>query len=145
MENDHAIPAGFKRHTRRSGLTDPWEPIYATSADRTFALGLRADAAHVNSRGFVHGGLLSALADNAMGLSCARQLEDITGLVTVSLNIDFLGTAHQGHWVEVRATPSRVGKSLCFAAADIYSDDQLCATAKAVFKVQINPEKEGGK
>lgn len=136
MHTTQSIPAGFKPHTRKSGLTDPWEPIYAASVESTFCLGLLADAPHVNSRGFVHGGLLSALADNAMGLSCARQLENIGGLVTVSMTIDFLGTAHVGQWVEVRATPSRVGKSLCFADANIYSNDELCATAKAVFKVQ---------
>jgi uncharacterized protein (TIGR00369 family) len=145
MENEHEIPAGFERHTRRSGLTDPWEPVYAASTATTFSLGLRAGAPHVNSRGFVHGGLLSALADNAMGLSCARQLQNISGLVTISLTIDFLGTAHSGHWVQVRATPTRVGRSLCFAGADIYSDDQPCATATAVFKVQTTSAKESGK
>jgi hypothetical protein len=62
-----AYPDGFERHTRRSGLTDPWEPIYARHAANEFRLGFRAAASHANSRGFVHGGLISALADNAMG------------------------------------------------------------------------------
>lgn len=138
MKKEHDVPAGFSRHTRRSGLTDPWEPIYASATDDHFCLGLLADTPHVNSRGFVYGGLLSALADNAMGLSCARQLKDGSGLVTISLSTDFLGTAHQGHWVEVQAKPSRLGRSLCFAEARIYSDQQLCATAKAVFRITAN-------
>ena len=137
MDTAFAPPAGFFRHTRRSGLTDPWEPLYAATQDETFSLGLLADEPHVNSRGFVHGGLLTALADNAMGLSCARLIESVGGLVTISLNTDYIGTAHKGHWIEVRATPTRLGRSLCFAEAKIYSDHQLCATAKAVFKVQI--------
>ena len=134
MDSNKPIPAGFTKHDRRSGLTDPWEPLYAAGSDSGFSLGLHAGAAHVNSRGFVHGGLLSALADNAMGLSCARQIENVGGLVTVSLSIDYLGTARQGEWLEIRAEPTRIGQSLCFAEARILSDGQLCATAKAGFK-----------
>ena len=137
MTTEQTIPDGFARHERRSGLTAPWEPIYASTTADAFCLGLFAGKAHVNSRGFVHGGLLSALTDNAMGLSCARLIDDIGGLVTVSLNVDFLGTAFQGQWIEIRATPTRVGKSLSFAEAHVYASDQLCATAKAVFKVQL--------
>lgn len=142
MENNKPIPAGFTKHDRRSGLTDPWEPLYAAGSDTGFSLGLHAAAPHVNSRGFVHGGLLSALADNAMGLSCARQIENVGGLVTVSLSIDYLGTARQGEWLEIRAEPTRIGQSLCFAEARILSDGQLCATAKAVFKAALATVKQ---
>ncbi|GGC93138.1 PaaI family thioesterase [Halopseudomonas salina] len=137
MDSHKPLPAGFSRHDRRSGLTDPWEPLYAKASASSFALGLFADSPHVNSRGFVHGGLMSALADNAMGLSCARQIDNIGGLVTVSLNIDYLGTARTGEWLEVCAEPSRIGQSLCFAEAKIFSDGKLCATAKAVFKASL--------
>ena len=65
-------PPGFAPHDRKSPLTDPWEPLFARRTDRAVVLGLRAGPAHTNSRGFVHGGLIGALADNAMGLSCAR-------------------------------------------------------------------------
>lgn len=90
------VPEGFERHPRRSGLTAPWEPIYARQSERGITLAIRSGAAHANSRGFVHGGLISALADNAMGLSCARYLGDAPGLVTVSLTVDFVGTAQTG-------------------------------------------------
>ena len=92
------VPEGFQPHTRKSGFTAPWEPIYHRPHDNGISLGLHARDAHANSRGFVHGGLLSALCDNAMGLSCLPHLEDSTlpplkGLVTVNLNLDFLGSA----------------------------------------------------
>tara|TARA_R110001592_G_scaffold19231_3_gene79035 strand:+ start:10515 stop:10955 length:441 start_codon:yes stop_codon:yes gene_type:complete len=138
MEDNKTVPPGFYKHDRRSGLTDPWEPLYAAASAWFFSLGLFAGAPHVNSRGFVHGGLLSALADNAMGLSCARQIENVGGLVTVSLTIDYLGTARQGDWLEIRAEPTRLSQSLCFAEARILSDGQLCATARAVFKASLS-------
>tara|TARA_Y100000780_G_scaffold109527_1_gene98947 strand:- start:63 stop:482 length:420 start_codon:yes stop_codon:yes gene_type:complete len=132
------IPSGYARHTRRSGLTDPWEPLYAMERADGLSLGLRAAQAHANSRGFVHGGLMSALADNAMGLSCARQLTDISGLVTVSLSVDFLGTARCGQWLEVRATARKTGRNLCFAEALVLADGEVCARASGVFKVMTS-------
>lgn len=135
MNQPTEIPPGFSRHTRSSGLTEPWEPIYAAFGDDSFSLGLVAAQAHVNSRGFVHGGLLSALADNAMGLSCAYKLGGRTALVTVSLSVDYLGSGQLGNWIEVRAQPRQTGKTLCFADASLYADGRLCATARAVFKI----------
>lgn len=75
LPTDTDPPAGWQLHTRRSPVTQPWEPIYASAhpgaegAPPAVALGLRVREAHCNARGFAHGGLLSALADNAMGLS----------------------------------------------------------------------------
>lgn len=97
-----AVPEGFQPHPRKSGFTAPWEPIYQRPHEQGLSLGLRAGDAHANSRGFVHGGLISTLCDNAMGLSCAGALGGIKGLVTVNLSMDFLGTARVGQWLEVR-------------------------------------------
>jgi len=131
--SDDGVPEGFERHTRRSGLTDPWEPIYARRSAREIRLGFRAAASHANSRGFVHGGLISALADNAMGLSCGQQLTDISTLVTVSLSLDFVASAKIGQWVEIRPEVIKTGKSLCFARALVMADDFVCARASGVF------------
>ena len=132
---DELVPDGFERHTRRSGLTDPWEPIYARRSTHGVSLAIRAAAAHANSRGFVHGGLITALADNAMGLSCGQQVANTTGLVTVNLSVDFVGFAKVGQWVEVRPEVIKTGKSLCFAIALVRADDSVCARASGVFKV----------
>jgi len=137
----NTVPEGFQRHTRKSGFTDPWEPIYHRSHDNGISLGLRAGDPHANSRGFVHGGLLSALCDNAMGLSCLPHLQDsalpaLKGLVTVNLSLDFLGSARVGQWLEFRADVTRAGRSLSFASATVLADGQPCARATGVFKVQ---------
>jgi acyl-coenzyme A thioesterase PaaI-like protein len=128
-------PPGFARHDRRSPLTDPWEPLWSRISGDTVVLGLRAGEAHANSRGFVHGGLISALADNAMGLSCARRAGITGGLVTVSLSLDFLAVALKGQWLEFDTVFVKPGASLCFAQAFVTADGQPCARANAVFKV----------
>ena len=135
MQDLNAPPPGFAAHDRKSPLTDPWEPLYSRKADRAVILGLRAGPAHTNSRGFVHGGLIGALADNAMGLSCARVGGHSGGLVTVSLNVDFLGTAFEGQWLEFDTVFVKPGRTLSFAQAFVTADGQPCARANAVFRV----------
>ena len=132
MEQD--IPEGFAPHFRKSGLTDPWEPLYSRNTGEAIRIGLRAGPAHANSRGFVHGALITALADNAMGLSCGLSLTGISGLVTVGLSLDFLSTARLGQWLEIRPTVLRTGKTLSFCTATISADETVCARANATFR-----------
>ena len=129
------VPEGFRPHQRKSPLTAPWEPIYAKMRADGLSLGLLAGDQHSNARGFVHGGLMSALADNAMGLSCGSQHDAIGSLVTVNLSVDFLGVAQQGQWLEFAASVHKVGRSLDFAQCLITADGDLCARATATFKV----------
>jgi uncharacterized protein (TIGR00369 family) len=128
-------PDGFVRHDRKSPPTDPWEPLWRRVSGDTVILGLRAGAAHTNSRGFVHGGLISALADNAMGLSCARKLGAEASLVTVNLTVDFLGSAFTGQWLEFDTVFVKPGGTLCFTQAFVTADGQPCARANGVFRV----------
>lgn len=129
------IPDGFERHYRQSPVTDPWEPLYSRKTEDAVILGLMAQAAHTNSRGFVHGGLISALADNAMGLSCSHRLGGEMSLVTVNLTLDFLGSAQIGQWLEFTTAFVKNGGSLSFAQAFVTADGQPCARANGVFKV----------
>jgi len=133
------IPEGFEPHNRKSPLTDPWEPLYArTLSDRT-VLALVVGPPHTNSRGFLHGGLTAALADNAMGLSCGvvARADGIaaTGLVTVSLTVDYVGRAELGQWLAFDTTFVRVGRTLSFAEAEITADGVCIARARATFRV----------
>jgi uncharacterized protein (TIGR00369 family) len=128
-------PAGFARHYRRSALTDPWEPLYSRTTDEAVVIGLVAGPAHVNSRGFVHGGLISALADNAMGLSCGVGLGGAGGLVTVSLAVDFLASAQIGQWLAFTTGFVKTGSTLCFAQCFVTADGMACARANATFRV----------
>jgi uncharacterized protein (TIGR00369 family) len=132
-------PDGFEPHARKSPLTDPWEPLYArTLTDRT-VLGLHVGPAHTNSRGFLHGGLIAALADNAMGLSCGvvlrRDGAAAGGLVTVTLGIDYVGRAEIGQWLTFDTTFTRTGRTLCFAELEVAADGQPVARARATFRV----------
>ncbi|WP_309642817.1 hotdog domain-containing protein [Phenylobacterium sp.] len=135
MHETRSIPTGFERHYRQSPVTDPWEPLYSRKTDEAVILGFVAEAAHTNSRGFVHGGLISALADNAMGLSCARRLGDAASLVTVNLTLDFMGSAQIGQWLEFDTVFVKPGGTLSFTQAFVTADGEPCARANAVFRM----------
>jgi uncharacterized protein (TIGR00369 family) len=132
---DAAIPKGFERHFRQSPLTDPWEPLYSRRDGDRFLLAVRIDRPHCNARGMAHGGLISALADNAMGLACVLASDGTDGAVTANLTVGFVGSAKAGQWLEVAAEPTKVGRTLGFAEARITADGELVARANAVFRM----------
>lgn len=131
------IKAGFKPHFRKSPLTAPWEPLYSRVTDDAAIIGLVADTQHCNSRGFVHGGLISAIADNAMGLSCALRHDDVAGLVTISLHLDFALAARKGEWLEFVTSSIKSGSSIDMAQGQVYSDGKLCALMGGTFSVRL--------
>jgi uncharacterized protein (TIGR00369 family) len=135
-----AVPAGFEPHFRKSPVTDPWEPLYSRKGGTSIEIGFHATSAHCNSRGFVHGGVMAALADNALGLSVGEAIrgqggEAPNGLVTVSLTMDYLATARMGQWVAVTPRVLKTGRSLGFADAIVSADDTPVARASASFRV----------
>ena len=134
------IPAGFAPHFRKSPFTDPWEPLYSKRTEKGVTMGLRLDTPHTNSRGLIHGGLIASLADNSMGYSCAQATGWATSLVTISLAVDFVGSADVGQWLAVECEVIKTGSTLCFAQSLIKADGATIARANGTFRVV--PKKE---
>ena len=129
------IPEGFQPHFRRSPLTDPWEPLYSKRTDQAVVIGLRLAKPHTNGRDLIHGGLIAALADNAMGYSCTQRMGGAASLVTIGLAVDFIGSAKMGQWLAVESDVIRTGSTICFAQSLIKADDTVIARANATFRV----------
>ena len=96
-------------------------PFYSKEADDGIVVGLMLEGKHCNSAGTAHGGLISTLADLALGANIANaslsgdelerwrtdgQLPDHAPvrLVSVHLTTDFTGMAKVGEWVEMRGS-----------------------------------------
>jgi uncharacterized protein (TIGR00369 family) len=129
------IPEGFEPQTRRSPLTDPWEPIYSKQTADAIILGLWLAKPHTNARGFVHGGLIAALTDKAMGHSCGHKMRGVYSLVTVSMSIDFISSARIGQWLTVETDVIKTGSTICFAQCLVKADDAVIARANGTFRV----------
>ncbi|WOB08780.1 PaaI family thioesterase [Piscinibacter gummiphilus] len=133
-------PEGYARHTRRSPLTDPWEPLLSRETADSVQLAVEVRDAHCNGRGFAHGGLISALADNAMGLSIVRLARQQPGqeqasAVTVTLALDFLDAARIGEWLEVQPNVLKLGRTLAFAECRVVCGERLIARGNASFRM----------
>jgi len=129
------IPEGFEPHFRKSPFTDPWEPLYSRRTDKVVFMGLRLAKPHTNARGLIHGGLIASLADNAMGYSCALGMDNALSLVTISLAVDFVGSAQIGQWLVVEPEVIRTGSTICFAQSFIRAHDAVIARANGTFRV----------
>jgi len=129
------IPDGFSAHFRKSPVTDPWEPLFSRIDDKgVIEIGVWLATQHCKSRGMANGGLIPSLADNAMGLTYARSLGQPTGVVTVSLNIDFVAAGKVDEWLQISPRMIRSGEKMGFVDALVTSNSQTIARASAVFK-----------
>lgn len=132
------IPAGFELHNRKSPVTAPWEPLYAQHRDDALEIGFHLADAHCNSRGGLHGGVIAALADNAMGLSYGvvrrKAYGDTPGAVTVSLNVDYIAAAGIGQWISICPRVLRAGRQMGFVEAIVFADGKIIARASATFR-----------
>jgi uncharacterized protein (TIGR00369 family) len=132
-----AIPEGFSPHFKKSPVTDPWEPLFSRRCDQIVQLGLWLRNTHCNSRGFVHGGVIAALADIAMGISCVLTNRAATSAVTVSLSIDYVATAKVGQWLQIEPRLVKAGSTLGFVDALISADRTIIARASATFRMLV--------
>ena len=133
--NSHAAPDGFMPHFKTSPVTVPWEPLFSRRGERSVEIGLWLRAGHCNSRGLLHGGVIAALADNAMGLSCVACQPGVKDALTVSLNVDFVATAKLGQWLRIEPRVIKATGTLGFADALITADGDTIARASATFRM----------
>ena len=94
---------------------------------------LHVDERHTNARGFLHAGVLVAVADVLMGHTAHRTGPPEAALVTVSLTNDFPGSAQYGDWVDGHAEVVRRGRHLAFTRCQFTTDHRLVLSASGVF------------
>lgn len=81
--------------------------------------------------GFVHGGVVSYAADNALTYAGASALG--RGVVTSEFKINYVRPA-RGEWLIARAVVVHAGKSLAVCRCDVFAagegEEKLCAVAQ---------------
>ncbi len=97
---------------------DPFEtqsgPYYfRVEDDGTTRCAFRAERKHMNGGGFMHGGCMLTFADFALFALAHEHLEG-SHAVTVSLNGEFIGPAHEGDLIEATGEVVKAGKSMVF-------------------------------
>jgi uncharacterized protein (TIGR00369 family) len=127
-------PKGYQRLTGAGG---PWfqslGPIYTRRTGACVVLALRLNERHLNIQGVAHGGMLTTLADNALGMNVALARGIRGAQVTVSLSADFLSSARAGDWVEAHTEITRLGRRMAFANCNLKVGDKVVLRTSAVF------------
>ena len=125
-------PDGFVRYARSSPYLDLIGPLYESTTDPA-EVRLQVDTRHTNARGFLHAGVLVAVADVLMGHTGHRADPPEAALVTVSLTTDFPGSAQSGDWVDGHAEVVRRGRQLAFTRCEFTANHRLILSASGVF------------
>ena len=144
MASSRDIPDGFAVLDSNSPFNNLIGPLYSRTNDDGVVLGLLVEERHCNSSGRLHGSMICAIADFAIGhnvglaLSGGKALPRSSpgaAIATVSLTTDFVGAAKLGEWVECRVDVQRAGGSLAFANAYLHCDGERISRSNAIFKV----------
>jgi len=136
------VPPDFEPHLRHSPATDPWEPLYSRRRGDGVDLAFVVRPAHCNGRGLVHGGVLAALCDNTMGLSLGVVLGREASLLTISLAVDYLGSARIGDVVLITPRVVHAGRSIGTCDALATSDGRPIARANASFRIRAAQDRD---
>jgi uncharacterized protein (TIGR00369 family) len=88
---------------------------------------------HTNGLGLLHGGMLSAMLDAAMGGAVSRGA--LRPGLTIQLSVDFLRMARRGEWLIARAQMTHAARDVAFAEAQAFVGRRLIGRASGVFKL----------
>ena len=97
--------------------------------------GLLVEAKHLNFVDIVHGGMLTTLADQAMGMTAFRA-NDNKPHATIELNMQFVGAVRLGEFVEAHCEIVRLTRAIIFMQCKLVVGTRAVANATGIWKVR---------
>ncbi len=108
-----------------------WTLLEHDAAKGWARMAFEARSDFLNPAGFVQGGFLTAMLDDAMGPAVLLMTQGRSYSVTINLNVSFLSPARPGRLVG-EAQVVQLGKTIAFVESRLSDCDQrLLATATA--------------
>ena len=94
-----------------------------------------------NHSGFVHGGMISALAEGAMGRSIRTLTPGVTRAMSFDLKLSFISAAKVGETLRATGRVVHAGRRTAVTVCTIEGPGQkLVATASGTFAITTNKE-----
>lgn len=113
-------------------------PLWTRREGDAWAYAIRADEAHLNPAGVVHGGALLTLLDHAIS-SVAWEACGRLPCLTLQLDTHFIGPVRAGQLAQARAQVVRRTGTLVFMQGDVSVDGRTALAAQALMKVVRTP------
>ena len=130
------IPEGFRPLAFNMGFLEHSGPLYGKWDGTHLLMGFRVELRHCNPGQVAHGGMLATFADMFLPIAARFQsARDMGFMPTVNLTCDYMAPAKLGAWVESRAEPVRITRSLVFAQGVAVADGEPCLRANGIFKI----------
>jgi acyl-coenzyme A thioesterase 13 len=128
-------PAGYEAVFAEAGFNRYVGPVWWRAADGgDFRFTVRE--VHMNGGGALHGGMMMALADIAMGKTVHSLLaRDGQRAMTVSLNCDFIGAVKLGETIVTDVAITRRTRSIVFVTATLAVAERTVMTATGLWKI----------
>lgn len=128
------LAPGFRASQRTSPFLEAaLGPLYERPHESGLEIALLLEERHCNSRGLVHGGALSTIADVAMGRALLE--EGRRPPTTVAVEIVFMQAVSANSWLHCLAMPLRRGARLAFVEANFTANGELVARATGTFSL----------
>ena len=131
-----AIPDGFRPAAVLGDFIAFNGPLYGRWTGEKLLVGFRVEQRHTNPLGMCHGGMLATFAD--MMLPCTVMYmadREPRFLPTISLQIDYLGPALLGTWVQGEAQVLRTTRNLLFGQGLVTADGIPALRFSGIFKL----------
>jgi uncharacterized protein (TIGR00369 family) len=126
------IPEGYKELSFNQPHIETLGPGYYKREDNNLYMAFYVKPENCNGYGTAHGGMLMALADFAMASSAMKDRNSL--ITTVSFHSEFVAPAEKDSLLIIRATPTKVGKSLGFVEGDIKVGEKVIINFGGVVK-----------
>jgi uncharacterized protein (TIGR00369 family) len=130
------IPDGFRIAKIGGDFLAFNGPLYGRWEEGRVTMGFRVEQRHTNPLGICHGGMLATFAD--MLVPCCnmyRQSVERRFLPTISLQIDYLGSARLGAWVQGEAQVLRSTRNFLFGQGLVTADGEVSLRFSGIFKL----------
>ena len=113
-------------------------PLWKRTDEGRVRFGFTVVHKHLNRAGNLHGGMLMTFADQAMAMT-GREATGGKRHATMDLNIQFIGAARLGEFVEAVPEVVRVTRSVIFLQVKMYVGDRIVVSSNGIWKIIGEP------
>jgi uncharacterized protein (TIGR00369 family) len=134
-ESPLAPPEGFTPLPQGLGFNDALAPVYIKVDDKGWTCGFHVAEHHLNPAGICHGGVLMTLVDLTMAGMIGHHINQMLGVFTVNLNVDFLAPGRLGDWLEFHCHHLHTTKVLATVSGVLVGPAGIVARANGIFRL----------